>query len=246
MAEPREGRRARPVTADQSGSTTPVGNGCTPALHRKGHEARRKGAAIRREPTVTGIVDQPLNERELGHLVQVLAHYCPAPVVVAALHRRTGGDPRLVTELLRKLLADGVLGPAKSTEGILEWIASASLPDSDLPSRVFRREGDYWTITYAGVTVRLRDAKGLGHLAQLLCHPGQSIHVTELIGRSSWQEDRVATERARVAATKAITTAVARITACHPPLGAHLAATIRRGYRCSYTPDPAGAVRWVG
>jgi hypothetical protein len=196
---------------------------------------------------VTGIVDQALNEQDLGHLVQVLAHCRPAPVVLAALHRRTGGDPFLVTELVRGLLADGVLGPANSSDEVLEWIARASLHDTrDLALRVFRREGDYWTITYAGVTVRLRDAKGLGHLAHLLCHPGQSIHVTELIGRSSCQEDRVATERARVAATKAITTAVARISACHPLLGAHLAATIRRGYRCTYTPDPAGSVRWVG
>jgi len=199
------------------------------------------------EPAVIRIVERPLNEEELGHLVEVLAHYSPDPVVVAALRRRTGGDPFLVTELVHGLLADGVLGPTNSPEEVLTWIAGASLQDtSELAARVFRREGDYWTISYAGVTVRLREVKGLGHLAHLLRHPGHAVHVTELIGRSSLREDRPATERARVAATKAITTALVRISACHPVLGAHLAATIRRGYRCSYTPDPAGSVRWLG
>jgi hypothetical protein len=187
-----------------------------------------------------------LTKEELDHVVQIVAHCRPAPVVVAALHQRTGGDPFLVTDLVRGLLADGVLGPATATEGILQWIASASLHNSDLAPRVFRREGDYWTITYANVTVRLRDVKGLGHLAHLLCHPGRAVPATELTGRNGWREDRAATERARVAATKAITTAVARISACHPVLGAHLAATIRRGYCCSYTPDPARSVGWVG
>jgi hypothetical protein len=127
--------------------------------------------------------------------------------------------------------ASGVLSPTNSPEEVLTWIAGASLQDtSELAARVFRREGDYWTISYAGVTVRLRDVKGLGHLAHLLRHPGHVVHVTELIGRSSRREDRAATERARVAATKAITIALARISACHPVLGAHLAATIRRGY----------------
>ena len=37
---------------------------------------------------------------------------------------------------------------------------------------VFRREGDIWTITYAGQTLRLRDFKGLSYIASLLEHPG--------------------------------------------------------------------------
>src|SRR5262249_26082175 len=168
-------------------------------------------------------------------------------LVVAALRRRTGGDPFLVTELVHRLLADGLLKAANASEEVLEWIAGVCLTGmSEAEPRVVRREGGYWGITCAGMTVRLRDVRGLGHLAHLLRHPGQSVHVTELIGRGSWREDRAATERARVAATKAITIALARISACHPVLGAHLAATIRRGYRFSYTPDPAGSVRWLG
>jgi hypothetical protein len=96
------------------------------------------------------------------------------------------------------------------------------------------------------VTVRLRDVKGRVTSPTCCGIPGRAVPATELIGRTGWEEDCAATERARVAATKAITTAVARISACHPGLGAHLAATIRRGYCCSYTPDPARSVGWVG
>ncbi len=46
---------------------------------------------------------------------------------------------------------------------------------------VFRREGDYWTIAYGAVVVRLKDAKGLRYLEPLLRHPGRSFHVAELI-----------------------------------------------------------------
>jgi hypothetical protein len=45
---------------------------------------------------------------------------------------------------------------------------------------LFRREGEYWTVGFEGVVVRLRDAKGLGHLARLLTDPGREFHVVEL------------------------------------------------------------------
>jgi hypothetical protein len=45
---------------------------------------------------------------------------------------------------------------------------------------VFRREGDVWTIAYAGRTVRLRDARGLRYLHVLLGHPDREFHVAQL------------------------------------------------------------------
>jgi hypothetical protein len=48
--------------------------------------------------------------------------------------------------------------------------------------QLFRREGEYWTICYEGVVVRLRDAKGLRHLARLLADPGREFHVVDLEG----------------------------------------------------------------
>jgi tetratricopeptide (TPR) repeat protein len=45
----------------------------------------------------------------------------------------------------------------------------------------FRREGDYWTISFRGEVCRLKNAKGLHYLAQLLRHPGRDFHAIELV-----------------------------------------------------------------
>ena len=46
---------------------------------------------------------------------------------------------------------------------------------------VFRREGDYWSVAFAGQTVRLRDLKGVRYLARLLADPGREFHVLDLV-----------------------------------------------------------------
>jgi hypothetical protein len=46
---------------------------------------------------------------------------------------------------------------------------------------VFRREGDLWTITYEGQTLRLRDFKGLSYIACLLQRPGEEFHAASLV-----------------------------------------------------------------
>jgi hypothetical protein len=45
---------------------------------------------------------------------------------------------------------------------------------------LFRREGEFWAVVFDGVVVRLRDAKGLGHLARLLADPGREFHAVDL------------------------------------------------------------------
>ena len=51
-------------------------------------------------------------------------------------------------------------------------------------------------------------------------------------------------ERARLNATRAIRAALANLARAHPALGRHLAANIRAGQYCSYTPDPRTPVTW--
>jgi hypothetical protein len=51
-------------------------------------------------------------------------------------------------------------------------------------------------------------------------------------------------ERARLNVTRAIRAAMANLGRANPPLGAHLAATIRTGRYCSYTPDPRAPITW--
>ena len=43
-----------------------------------------------------------------------------------------------------------------------------------------RREGEYWSIAFAGEAFRLKDVKGLHYLAHLLRNPGREFHVLDL------------------------------------------------------------------
>src|SRR5262249_50142796 len=44
----------------------------------------------------------------------------------------------------------------------------------------FQREGEYWTVSYDGSVVRLKDSKGLRQIAMLLAQPGKELHATDL------------------------------------------------------------------
>jgi tetratricopeptide (TPR) repeat protein len=46
---------------------------------------------------------------------------------------------------------------------------------------VFRREGDYWSITFGEHTTRVRDVKGMRYLARLLADPGREFSVLDLV-----------------------------------------------------------------
>jgi AAA ATPase domain len=51
-------------------------------------------------------------------------------------------------------------------------------------------------------------------------------------------------ERARLNVTRAIRAAMGNLARANPALGRHLAATIRTGRYCSYTPDPRAPITW--
>jgi hypothetical protein len=44
-----------------------------------------------------------------------------------------------------------------------------------------RRDGAHWLLSHAGLTVRMRTSLGLRYLAHLVAHPGEEIHVRELV-----------------------------------------------------------------
>lgn len=69
--------------------------------------------------------------------------------------------------------------------------------------------------------------------------------LTEELAHAGRRQRRTShAERARVAVTKATRLALARIARALPALGAHLDATVRTGYYCSYTPDPLLRIQW--
>lgn len=45
----------------------------------------------------------------------------------------------------------------------------------------FRREGEYWSVTFNGCTARVRDVKGMRYLAALLAEPRREFHVLDLV-----------------------------------------------------------------
>jgi len=58
--------------------------------------------------------------------------------------------------------------------------APASVAAAVAPRSVCRREGEYWSIAFAGEAFWLKDVKGLHYLAQLLRNPGREFHVLDL------------------------------------------------------------------
>jgi hypothetical protein len=109
------------------------------------------------------------------------------------LHRGQPEDRSRALRLLDQAYATAsTLGMAAVAEGIQALkAAKAGGPSPAEPAaaqaaapeaarNVFRQEGEYWTVAYQGAVVRLKDAKGLHHLARLLAHPGREFHATDL------------------------------------------------------------------
>jgi tetratricopeptide (TPR) repeat protein len=47
---------------------------------------------------------------------------------------------------------------------------------------VFKLDGDYWTVAYGELVLRLKDMKGLRYIHHLLRHPAVEVHVLDLAG----------------------------------------------------------------
>src|SRR5438067_432140 len=83
----------------------------------------------------------------------------------------------------RELGMDGLVAKMRGLG--LETAATVGAPEPADGDAVFRHEGDFWTVAYAGKAVRLRHGKGLGDIAILLANPGKEIHVADLIAASA-------------------------------------------------------------
>jgi class 3 adenylate cyclase len=106
---------------------------------------------------------------------------CALPLLDAALAQfRALGMPgwiRRAETLQASCSVAQAAAPAEATP--------ADAPGPDAPGATLRREGDYWTLVYAGVTGRVKDMKGLRYLIHLLGHPGHEFHVLDLIGEAT-------------------------------------------------------------
>jgi hypothetical protein len=57
--------------------------------------------------------------------------------------------------------------------------------DPDPAACRFRRDGDVWTVAFAGRLSRVRDSKGIRDIARLLAEPGREIPALDLAGRGA-------------------------------------------------------------
>jgi hypothetical protein len=183
-----------------------------------------------------------MTKPEIARLIRALAGADAPAVLVARIHNRLADDGLAVVALLRCLLDDrpDLLGAL----GDLVEVPPGSLGPS-VETHRFQREGDYWTIAFAGTVVRVRDMRGLQYLARLLDRPGVRIRVEHLVTPASSRRRPPRPDQARLSVTKAIRNALIRLTTSHPDLAVHLAATVRRGRYCSYLPDPRHPIRWI-
>jgi tetratricopeptide (TPR) repeat protein len=111
--------------------------------------------------------------------------------------RASGNDRRAAQELraARTVLERIEAGRTAADAMTVERDGGAEeLPFADL--NVIRREGDYWSVVFAGRTVRVRDLKGVRYLARLLADPGREFHVLDLVAAESGHV--AAVERGRV------------------------------------------------
>ena len=74
----------------------------------------------------------------------------------------------------------------EAARAVLDRIEADAVPvarPTDL--NVFRREGDYWSVSFEGRTVQVRDLKGIRYLARLLADPGREFHALDLVAAES-------------------------------------------------------------
>lgn len=93
---------------------------------------------------------------------------------------RTGPSPGQ-WQFQRDMVREYLVRSASEEVPQLRPTAGAPEPILVADAARFCREGEVWTLTFAGRTCRMRDGKGLAHIALLLRHPGQPLHVTEII-----------------------------------------------------------------
>lgn len=127
----------------------------------------------------------------------------------------------------------------------VEKVLSSQKPAAH--ENLFRRTGDTWTVQFQGQSCTVKHTNGMLYLAQLLQHPHQPIHVTQLeqiIGRIAIFENPLddlkndAGNKSRNRVREAVKAAKNNISkAGHPVLSLYLQSSIKTGFDCMYQPQ---------
>jgi tetratricopeptide (TPR) repeat protein len=120
-----------------------------------------------------------------------------ARMALAEAHRASGSEHRAALERrAARTILDGIqaapsLAPPRDAA---DHDAVDEQPVSSL--NLFRREGDYWSVSFEGRTVRVRDLKGMRYLARLLADPGREYHVLDLVAAETGSDAQAASSHA--------------------------------------------------
>ena len=116
-----------------------------------------------------------------------------ARMSLAEAHAASGSEHRaaLEREAARTIL-DGIRATAPPAH------VEDDAPDEQqgTSANAFHREGDYWSVTFDGHTVHMRDLKGMRYLARLLADPGREYHVLDLVAAETGPGTQTDTGRA--------------------------------------------------
>jgi tetratricopeptide (TPR) repeat protein len=202
--------------------------------------------------------------------VQALAFW--SRVLLAAGHHRQSTEKFN----LAFAICDSVGAPAQLTDRVqaemFRFIALSNRQSPASPSLVpgshlFRNEGEYWTISFEGSILRLRDTIGMHYVSKLVANPGMEFSAQDLAasarkailkrrsrkkvrssehnGSTNDDRENAARERARQMVTKRIKDVIAKIRVTHPELARHFASCIRTGYTCTYVGDGGHLGGWA-
>ena len=105
-----------------------------------------------------------------------------ARIGLAAAHRASGSEHAAALE---QGAARAILEAIEAAPPMAPQVAAVHQQPDEAQAmanaNVFRRAGDYWTVTFDGETVRVRDLKGMRYLARLFADPGREFHVLDLV-----------------------------------------------------------------
>ena len=107
--------------------------------------------------------------------------HCQHDLAVVLRGRDAAGDRGRADELDKEARATALhLGMALADQ-IGNSEAGRPSPAGSRPrGGTFRREGEYWSIEFDGESFRVRDSKGMRHIARLLASPGREVHALDL------------------------------------------------------------------
>jgi tetratricopeptide (TPR) repeat protein len=116
-----------------------------------------------------------------------------ARMKLAEAHTAAGSEHRAALEReAAHTILDGIR--ATSPPAPVDDDASDEQPAAAV--NAFHREGDYWSVTFDGDTVHMRDLKGMRYLARLLADPGREHHVLDLVAAETSHDSQTDTGRA--------------------------------------------------